>query len=77
MARGPAKKRRRESSPPAADAASGGRKLLTGEHVEVSAICTGCAVVTDEAHRIAAGGRMVRGGRAGCLGLRFLGFCDA
>ncbi|CAN6295465.1 unnamed protein product [Urochloa humidicola] len=35
MARGPAKKRRRESSPPAAVATSGGRKLLTGEHVEV------------------------------------------
>ncbi|CAL4930496.1 unnamed protein product [Urochloa decumbens] len=35
MARGPAKKRRREPSPPAAVATSGGRKLLTGEHVEV------------------------------------------
>jgi hypothetical protein len=72
MARGPAKKRRRESSPPAAGAASGGRKLLTGEHVEVSAICTDRAVITDEAHRIAAEGGWFAGGWAGCLGFAML-----
>ena len=74
MARGPAKKRRRESSPPAADAASGGRKLLTGEDVEVSAICTGCTVDTDEAYRIAAEGGWFAGDGLGAWVYGFLGF---
>ena len=74
MARGPAKKRRRESSPPAADAASGGRKLLTGEDVEVSAICTGCTVDTDEAYRIAAEGGWFAGDGLGAWVYDFLGF---